>query len=254
MKKFIFVVVISLLFAGNLMALPFNNRPVTPGDSDLQNFFNAYVTGATYNAVSDQNTAALFQATGTGSVTSFVFSLKEGGSYVSGDQFGIYSNQTGMLVPIFNLNGITSSVLPTATVYFVNADSDGIVDDVIVSGPGGIAGTYYNFGADVFGYYTQVGGSNRFTEDSLNGGQAWALTYQGHGGTLNMPGGLNDVTLDSNHWLVAFETASAGLYDYDDLIVTAESIAAVPEPATMLLLGLGLLGLGFIGRKRLKNK
>jgi len=47
------------------MAGPLNPRPFTPIDNDLQNFFNANISGVTYNVVNDQNPAAIFAATGT---------------------------------------------------------------------------------------------------------------------------------------------------------------------------------------------
>jgi hypothetical protein len=39
--------------------------------------------------------------------------------------------------------------------------------------------------------------------------------------------------------------------DFDDIIVAAQRVA---EPATMLLLGIGLIGLAGLGRKRFRKK
>ena len=43
-----------------------------------------------------------------------------------------------------------------------------------------------------------------------------------------------------------------GDLDYEDMVVLANDVAPVPEPGTMALLGIGLLGLAFVGRKKLK--
>ena len=43
---------------------------------------------------------------------------------------------------------------------------------------------------------------------------------------------------------------NAAAFAFDDIVTTAEAVAAVPEPASWLLIGLGLLGLGAFQRKR----
>lgn len=108
----------------------------------------------------------------------------------------------------------------------------------------GTAETVYgtaNIGAS-FGFYLQRGDNVFYSDAGLNGGVDMTRIF--------------DVTASQNtafygsSLIVAFEDLIDGDFDYNDLIVGISDVKAVPEPGTLALFGLGLLGFGMTRRSK----
>ena len=240
MKKFlVFLCAMSFIFgmATSAIAYPYLDE-ILPGYPE-----HIMPSGADYVYLTDLTEPS----------TSIATLLFEGASYESA--FGIYSIYEGQTIDdIYNNDQFLLLFLPwdePSTNPFLPTQTEVLFDleqgtaEVNTSSNPDLLGMEGNINASNFGFFIAVWdtGDVFATEASLNSdGAEHGLIYDIAQGAV----------------IVAFEDLPSPWTgtepDYNDMVVKITDVSPVHEPATMLLLGSGLIGLGVFGRKKLFKK
>lgn len=180
--------------------------------------------------------------------------LVEVAGYANQNTFGIYDRND----PTRRLQLFSGSAGSNASRTITVSATDGGYEFVVAQPNGTVQGSNI-FGSQSFGYYLttpQFPGRDFFSDTTLNSdGVDHLYGYQGNNGMfLNnnyVPPSLRGLTFDAGMYLLAWEDLyGGGDRDYQDMVVVTQNISAVPLPGALLLFGSGLVGLGFLRRRK----
>lgn len=211
----------------------------TINGSSLQTILNNITNdgSSSVNVNTDQVSADKYwqlSASGASAATMII----EVAGYAGSNTFGIYDGANpANTVTLFNgaaTGGDQTFVSIKATgAVWVNGSATGTV----FSGP-------------TFGYFLLSPAGTFYSNDALNpGGTDHMVAFQGTGDIVTLPGNYPG-EWTTNQYILGWEDLPVGDNDFDDMVLMVDLVKPVPEPTTLGLMGLGLLGLMAAARRK----
>lgn len=251
-----------LMTATSALALPLS-YPGAPLTGDLQAALNNITVGGkssvdvTKNMISDGNDAKWQITASGGSVTTMVIELA---GFKDTNKLSVYDAAK----PDNQILLFDGSNAPGSRVTLSINDLTGKVNVVGFDQNGQLILRQGKFASGTYGYFldssSQAGGGKFYSDSKLNESQNGIffdhmLAFQGNNKDKLTYADVVNKTWSSDEYMLAFEDlyGTNSDFNFTDMLVMVESVEPVPEPGTILLIGGGLLGLAFYGRRRMKS-
>lgn len=165
--------------------------------------------------------------------------------YYYGSGAGIQLHQLGG-----SINNDTTGTSPQSLATGMTLDGSGAVYGLYATV------CYLYTGTTCTGSVTYTTGAGNFTNNIAAGNQYLGALGWNHFSYFQLTNGEEVLGFEDSPFALGSTFDTEGQGDFNDVVIglVANSISAAPEPGTIAIMGLGLAGLGLIGRRRFGKK